>query len=244
MNGQSGQTPSAPAGWYADPLGRHERRYWDGAAWTDHIVDGTTQGMDPVSAPPRATQQAAQVAPYGVPGAMPTPPRAGRSANRVAGCVVAAAGGAAMIAGTYMTWLSAGGAGFSGWRFYQMESDVQQNVFWIGHMFTGTSPFLTGLSTLIIGIALIVLALLAVALPASPSAAGRAGKWEVNSGLVILVIVLAVCVLVGGVWNMASWLTTGRDSNTSAGAGLYFVAAGGIAGFMGLVRAIAHRMVA
>jgi hypothetical protein len=30
---------SAPPGWYADPSRRHERRYWDGARWTDQIAD-------------------------------------------------------------------------------------------------------------------------------------------------------------------------------------------------------------
>ena len=244
MSEHSDVTPSAAAGWYADPLGRHERRYWDGAAWTDHIVDGTTQGTDPVSGPPVATGQAAQTASAAPAAAVPTATQPGRSANRVAGGLVAAAGGAAMIAGTYITWLSAGGTGFSGWDFYHMRSDVQQNVFFIGHMFTKTSPFLTGLSTLIIGIALVVIAALTVVLPASRSSAERSGKWTVNPGLAMLVVLLAVCVLVGGIWNMVSWLTTGRDSNASAGAGLYVVAAGGIAGFMGLVRAVSHRTAA
>ena len=27
------------AGWYADPSGHHEARYWDGDRWTDRIAD-------------------------------------------------------------------------------------------------------------------------------------------------------------------------------------------------------------
>jgi hypothetical protein len=54
---------SVSAGWYADPTGRHERRYWDGAAWTDHVVNGGTQSVDPVEA--RATAQAAAARPAG-----------------------------------------------------------------------------------------------------------------------------------------------------------------------------------
>ena len=27
------------ANWYPDPTGRHEHRYWDGNAWTDHVSD-------------------------------------------------------------------------------------------------------------------------------------------------------------------------------------------------------------
>lgn len=35
-------------GWYADPAGRHERRYFDGRRWSEHVVDGTTLGVDPL----------------------------------------------------------------------------------------------------------------------------------------------------------------------------------------------------
>ena len=52
---------SVAAGWYPDPTGRHERRYWDGATWTDHVVNGGTQSLDPVEA--RATAQAAAARP-------------------------------------------------------------------------------------------------------------------------------------------------------------------------------------
>lgn len=37
---------TAPAGWIADPTGRHELRYWDGAAWTEHVSDAGVQGTD------------------------------------------------------------------------------------------------------------------------------------------------------------------------------------------------------
>ena len=37
-----------PAGWHRDPTGRHETRYWDGAAWTEHVADGGVAGTDPV----------------------------------------------------------------------------------------------------------------------------------------------------------------------------------------------------
>jgi hypothetical protein len=40
-------TPSVPAGWYADPAGRFELRYWDGTAWTEHVSRGGQQFMDP-----------------------------------------------------------------------------------------------------------------------------------------------------------------------------------------------------
>lgn len=40
-------TPSVPAGWYADPAGRYELRYWDGGAWTEHVSRQGQQYTDP-----------------------------------------------------------------------------------------------------------------------------------------------------------------------------------------------------
>ncbi len=41
-------TGAAAADWYADPCGRHELRYWDGAAWTENVADAGQAGVDPV----------------------------------------------------------------------------------------------------------------------------------------------------------------------------------------------------
>lgn len=32
--------------WAKDPYTRHELRYWDGAAWTEHVSDGDVQATD------------------------------------------------------------------------------------------------------------------------------------------------------------------------------------------------------
>jgi hypothetical protein len=40
-------TPSVPAGWYTDPSGRYELRYWDGTAWTEHVSRSGQQYTDP-----------------------------------------------------------------------------------------------------------------------------------------------------------------------------------------------------
>ena len=40
--------PATPAGWHPDPTRRHESRYWDGAAWTEHVADAGVTGVDPV----------------------------------------------------------------------------------------------------------------------------------------------------------------------------------------------------
>jgi Protein of unknown function (DUF2510) len=39
-------TGIAPS-WLVDPTGRHEKRYWSGSAWTEHVTDGGTPGTDP-----------------------------------------------------------------------------------------------------------------------------------------------------------------------------------------------------
>jgi len=41
--------PSSPAGWYADPRGHHEVRYWTGKVWSEHVADGGVQAVDPPS---------------------------------------------------------------------------------------------------------------------------------------------------------------------------------------------------
>jgi len=38
---------TVPAGWYADPSGRFELRYWDGGAWTEHVSRAGQQFTDP-----------------------------------------------------------------------------------------------------------------------------------------------------------------------------------------------------
>jgi hypothetical protein len=46
--------PSGPAGWLADPTGRHQHRYWDGTNWTDDVADRGATSVDPFSPAPPA----------------------------------------------------------------------------------------------------------------------------------------------------------------------------------------------
>lgn len=41
---------SASADWHQDPMGRHEYRYWNGTAWTEHVSDGGVRSVDPLVA--------------------------------------------------------------------------------------------------------------------------------------------------------------------------------------------------
>lgn len=38
-----------PMGWFADPTGRSELRYWNGNAWTDDVARGGLQSKDPIT---------------------------------------------------------------------------------------------------------------------------------------------------------------------------------------------------
>ncbi len=58
-------------GWFPDPTGRHDHRWWDGAAWTAHVADGGVAALDAIEAPGRP--------------APPGPPALGRSEPRPGG---------------------------------------------------------------------------------------------------------------------------------------------------------------
>ncbi len=61
----------SPAGWYPDPYGRHELRYFDGSAWGEHVGDSGRQSSDPIGpdtpvlAPRAPAQTSAVSAPEG-----------------------------------------------------------------------------------------------------------------------------------------------------------------------------------
>jgi uncharacterized protein YxjI len=45
------------AGWYPDPTGYFEQRYWDGVQWTEHVSSGGQGSISPMpAAPPAAVQ--------------------------------------------------------------------------------------------------------------------------------------------------------------------------------------------
>ena len=46
--GVSAAPTPTPAGWYGDPSGRHQYRYWNGTAWTEQVMSNNTQSVDPL----------------------------------------------------------------------------------------------------------------------------------------------------------------------------------------------------
>jgi len=49
--------------WYPDPSGKHEKRYWDGSAWTNRVMNGGTESSDATTGShvPTGEQGAAKV---------------------------------------------------------------------------------------------------------------------------------------------------------------------------------------
>lgn len=59
----TGSAPAPAPDWYPDPMGRHEYRYWDGTAWTDHVASHGRQSTDPISSQPAKSVAGQQSAP-------------------------------------------------------------------------------------------------------------------------------------------------------------------------------------
>jgi len=47
--GPGASTWPTGAGWYPDPLRRHDHRHWSGTGWTDDVSDGGVRSRDPLS---------------------------------------------------------------------------------------------------------------------------------------------------------------------------------------------------
>lgn len=73
------ESKNPPAGWFPDPAGRHERRYWNGFVWTEHVFTSGTQGVDPLApVPPPEVPQRTETAPRERPTDAPLSRRAQR----------------------------------------------------------------------------------------------------------------------------------------------------------------------
>lgn len=47
-----GSVRSVDAGWLVDPTGYHDQRFWDGTAWTEHVMIRGTQSTDILTSQP------------------------------------------------------------------------------------------------------------------------------------------------------------------------------------------------
>jgi hypothetical protein len=53
------ESSRAKPDWYADPTGRHQYRYWDGAIWTADVADSGQASVDPLDQPETAAAKSA-----------------------------------------------------------------------------------------------------------------------------------------------------------------------------------------
>lgn len=64
-----------PAGWFPDPAGRHERRYWSGSEWTEHVFSSGVQGVDPLTPVASVSESESDTAPDEEPAGVVAPSR-------------------------------------------------------------------------------------------------------------------------------------------------------------------------
>jgi hypothetical protein len=173
--------PNAPSGWYPDPTGRHELRYFDGQ-WTVHV---SSRGVNSIE---MSTAAPAPVAGRPVP---PPPPAAGGYPPFTPAQMVAGSPPPSRLTLTATTWLVVLGAlGVIISVFLTWATATVRYGF--GVVGTG-SAHLTGVGRFV-GI---VVALGVVAL----SAPAFMGKAVARRRVVGLIAVLAVFMVLVGVWT-------------------------------------------
>jgi actin-like ATPase involved in cell morphogenesis len=133
------------AAWHHDPTGRHQHRYWDGAAWTADVSDAGVAAIDPMGSPGAAfapstpTEQAPTasgppVPPQGpFPGAAASPP-AGKGSSRRAPILVGAAVVAVILIAIAAVALGGGGGGGGGSGVGTAKGDLAAGKVFVHHV--------------------------------------------------------------------------------------------------------------
>jgi uncharacterized membrane protein YdbT with pleckstrin-like domain len=52
MAGPTSGSDNAPSGWYPDPSGRHQHRYWHDGRWTEQVADAGRRSADASTSSP------------------------------------------------------------------------------------------------------------------------------------------------------------------------------------------------
>jgi hypothetical protein len=138
---------STPASWQLDPTGRHQHRYWDGTAWTEHVADAGVAATDPPTMDTPVAPSESAPAPVAAPAfpAPVAPPGAqarGRKRAHAGLSFAAMAGGAALVIGSFLDSMRA--------SIDSIDFDASRSYL------DGDGPL-----TLVCGLVIIVLALLA-----------------------------------------------------------------------------------
>lgn len=85
-------------GWYPDPTGRAEQRYWDGATWTEHVASAGQTAIDPLGAAPAAGG--------GVPTESTSQPAGGEGARRPVLPIILGVVALVALAGGLLWWIT------------------------------------------------------------------------------------------------------------------------------------------
>ena len=96
------------AGWDPDPYQRHQTRYWNGAAWTEHVADNGVQTVDAMLAPSAPVAAYPASPPYTAPYTAPygAPPVAQRSGGSPAVAILLITAGAAGVVASWLSYLT------------------------------------------------------------------------------------------------------------------------------------------
>ena len=97
--------PQIPAAWQPDPTGRFQLRYWDGAAWTDHVSTNGVQQTDPVDGTPPPVTAARPVT--AAPPAVSAAPARTRVRWPQRTMLVVIGGAALLVLGSVLPWAKA-----------------------------------------------------------------------------------------------------------------------------------------
>ena len=124
--------PSVSAGWYRDPAGRYEARWWDGATWTGHVRGPLTLTAASLTSAPTSRPEELPTDPVGVHLPVATAPPVGRAPSSAAAprarsssqvspllrwstpALICVYGGAVLVAlGSFLPWVKAEAGVFS-----------------------------------------------------------------------------------------------------------------------------------
>ncbi len=155
------------------------------------------------------------------------------SSRRGLGGLAALVGGAAMVVSVFLPWFTAGTESVTGWD--SVNTKVTQ-IRSTGDFFkspafadTGFSPFFTGLSILIAGGLLVLLALAMLA-------SLRGGAFRLPAAGQFILGLLAALIAAVGVTNLASLYATGPGTGViKPEYGLFILTAGALEGLLGVL---------
>ena len=151
-----------------------------------------------------------------------------RRGLRLRGAVLMLAGGLTLVVATFLNWLHDGTV-VTGWELYDVQSRAGENLWVIGDMFSPGTLLFTGLTTLVGGIVVIVLALVALALPISKQSPNFPMRPVLGAPLLFAVFFIFLL----GTFN--AFETAVKEAGPGGSIGLVLCVAASFVAFLGAV---------